>query len=96
MREKRLHLRVRRKGDSMKHRHNWVVEPATQSRMRDDGEMDGELYTPQCRRGNLQGSCKCGAERRFHPFAGGALLYGSLAPAFDLALAVKPELVTLT
>jgi hypothetical protein len=81
----------------MKHRHVWTIEPATQSRVRGDGEVDGELYTPRCTRGNLRGECKtCGAERQFHPFASGALLSGSLAPAFDLALAVKPELVTLT
>jgi hypothetical protein len=80
----------------MRHKHNWVIEPATQSRRMDSGEVDGELYTPRCTRGNLHGECRCGAERRFHPLAGGALLFGSIAPAFDLALAVKPELAAAT
>ena len=82
----------------MGHGHRWSIEPCTQSRERVVGEgIDGELYTPDCRRGNLRGECAgCGARRLFHPFTGGAALYGSIAPAFDLALAVKPSLVVAT
>ncbi len=77
----------------MRHQHTWEVEPATQSRpLFLTGQVDGELYTPDCRRGNLKGECGCGANRLFHPFAGGAELSGSYAPAFDLALYVKDTL----
>lgn len=83
----------------MAHRHCWLVEPCLQSKPSafKDGEIDGELYTARCTRGNLRSECKgCGAQRRFHPFTGRAVLSGSIAPVFDLMLAVKPELVLAT
>ncbi len=77
----------------MRHQHAWQVEPVTQSRPRwPTDEIDGELYTPDCRRGDLKATCSdraCGTSRLFHPFSGGAEIQGATAPAFDLALYVK-------
>ena len=88
------------------HKHNWIVEPVTQTKPSPfrDGDIDGELYTPNARRGNLKGACRkdgCTANRLFHPFTRTgetqdrnmrALLTGSYAPVTDPMIAVKPIL----
>lgn len=55
------------------------IEPATQTRPQGYRDIDGELYTADCRRGNLQATVTANGRRnkpnrfRFllHPFAGG-------------------------
>ncbi len=62
----------------MTHKHDWVIEPATQTQPRvelvrghnlaEPGEIDGELYTADYRRQNLRATCRtCPTTRTFNP-----------------------------
>ena len=60
------------------HKHDWVIEPVTQTQplvvlhmghnLAELGEIDGELYTADYRRQNLRATCRtCDAGRTFNP-----------------------------
>ncbi len=57
------------------------IEPATQTKPTGLGDIDGELYTADCRQGNLQATVKANGRRDkpvgyrylLHPFAGGTV-----------------------
>ena len=62
----------------------------------DSREIDGELYTARNTRGNIEGVCKCGATRKFHPFAGGVPLTGTHAPVDDTMTRILCEEIPAT
>ena len=60
----------------MTHTHRYIIAPALETRVTARvgtgvtgvEVIDGELYWSPGRRGNIPGTCGCGAARMFHPF----------------------------